>query len=282
MAMTDSIGALSSWPDHGEQLRLRLVGGLGGIARASRSAASPSTRPWICANRSSGWKSSACMTICPPLVSKSGQTGSQTSLKTRLSCHDEIELSSTEIGEIGHAQDQDQGDLERRAWRRWSGSCPHLARVHAIAGDPPLRRRAAGFKGLARVIVGQQLSVASAAAIWERLEATRSAIHPRVVPLARPAERIAAAGLSGVKIATLRGRWRTRSTRGTLDLDALTHAPEDVIHAELTALKGIGPWTADIYILFCLARADAWSPGDLALQYAVKDALGARCAPRPR
>jgi DNA-3-methyladenine glycosylase II len=57
------------------------------------------------------------------------------------------------------------------------------------------------------------------------------------------------------------------------------HMPtEEEIHAELTAMNGIGPWTADIYIFFCLARADAWSPGDLALQHAVKDALvlGAR------
>ena len=56
------------------------------------------------------------------------------------------------------------------------GACPHLARVHAVAGAPPLRRRPAGFKGLARIIVGQQLSVASAAAIWDRLEA-RTALH---------------------------------------------------------------------------------------------------------
>ena len=55
--------------------------------------------------------------------------------------------------------------------------------------------------------------------------------------------------------------------------------PRGVIHAKLTALKGIGPWTADIYILFCLARADAWSPGDLALQVAVKDALALEARP---
>ena len=58
------------------------------------------------------------------------------------------------------------------------GSCGHLARVHAVAGDPPLRRRAAGFKGLARVIVGQQLSVASAGAIWGRLEAIAQPFTP--------------------------------------------------------------------------------------------------------
>ena len=151
------------------------------------------------------------------------------------------------------------------------GSCGHLARVHAVAGDPPLRRRAAGFKGLARVIVGQQLSVASAGAIWGRLEAIAQPFTPASF-VKLPEKDLRRAGLSVAKIATLRGV-AAAIDAGSLDLDALTDAPEDVVHAKLTALKGIGPWTADIYILFCLARADAWSPGDLALQVAVKDAL---------
>jgi DNA-3-methyladenine glycosylase II len=151
------------------------------------------------------------------------------------------------------------------------GACPHLSQVHAIAGPPPLRRRPAGFKGLARVIVSQQLSVASAAAIWDRLEA-RVRPFTAAAFLAVRDKDLRGAGLSAGKIATLKGL-AAAIDNNTLDLDALTHAPEEIIHAELTALKGIGPWTADIYILFCLARADAWSPGDLALQYAVKDAL---------
>ena len=93
-----------------------------------------------------------------------------------------------------------------------------------------------------------------------------------------PDRDLRAAGLSRVKIATLRGLAHALDD-GTLDLDALTHAPDEIIHAELTALKGIGPWTVDIYILFCLARADAWSPGDLALQYAVRDALALDARP---
>ena len=157
------------------------------------------------------------------------------------------------------------------------GSCPHLARVHAVAGAPPLRRRPAGFKGLARIIVGQQLSVASAAAIWDRLEARVQPFTAQEL-LTVPDRDLRAAGLSRVKIATLRGLAHALDD-GTLDLDALTHAPDEIIHAELTALKGIGPWTADIYILFCLARADAWSPGDLALQYAVRDALALDARP---
>lgn len=157
------------------------------------------------------------------------------------------------------------------------GVCEHMARVHALAGDPPLRRRPAGFKGISRVIVGQQLSVSSAAAIWGRLEAIVQPFSPASF-IALPVKKLRSAGLSAAKIATLRGVAAAIET-GSLDLDGLADAPEDEIHATLTALKGIGPWTADIYILFCLARADAWSPGDLALQVAVKDALALEARP---
>lgn len=158
-----------------------------------------------------------------------------------------------------------------------AASCPHLSRVHAISGAPPLRRRPAGFKGLTRVITAQQLSVASAAAIWERLEARVRPFTPTSF-LAVPERELRRTGLSRVKISTLRGL-ADAIAGGSLELDKLTHAPEEEIHLRLTALKGIGPWTADIYILFCLARADAWSPGDLALQYAVRDALALDARP---
>jgi DNA-3-methyladenine glycosylase II len=150
-------------------------------------------------------------------------------------------------------------------------SCAHMARIYALAGDPPLRRRPSGFKGLVRVITSQQLSVASAGAIWRRLEAT---IEPFTASrlLSISDDDLRTAGLSKGKIVTLRGLAEAVET-GSLDLETLSQQPEEVIHAKLTVLKGIGPWTADIYILFCLARADAWSPGDLALQVAVKEAL---------
>jgi DNA-3-methyladenine glycosylase II len=127
------------------------------------------------------------------------------------------------------------------------------------------------------VIVGQQLSVASAGAIWERLDARLSPFSPRSFLMA-PESDLRGAGLSAAKIATLKGL-ATAIQDGALDLDALTHASDETIHAELTALNGIGPWTADVYILFCLARADAWSPGDLALQHAVRDALALDARP---
>jgi len=146
------------------------------------------------------------------------------------------------------------------------GSCAHMARVHALSGDPPLRRRPMGFEGLSRVIVGQQLSVASANAIWARLE-VRVQPFSAASLLAVPEAEMRAAGLSAVKTATLR-RLAEAIGSGDLDLDALSDAPETAIHERLTEIKGIGPWTADIYILFCLGRPDAWSPGDLGLKLA--------------
>ena len=160
------------------------------------------------------------------------------------------------------------------------GSCAHMARVHALSGDPPLRRRPAGFEGLSRVIVGQQLSVASANAIWGRLVA-RVQPFTAVSLLAVPQAELLAAGLSAVKTATLM-RLAEAIASGGLDLDALSDTPETAIHERLTKIKGIGPWTADIYILFCLGRPDAWSPGDLALQHAVRDALDLDERPTPK
>lgn len=154
-----------------------------------------------------------------------------------------------------------------RALRR---KCATMRHVHDTAGDPPLRRRPAGFEGLARVIVGQQLSTASAAAIWERTAAACQPFEP--APLLHLSDtKLAGAGLSRPKIRTLRAI-ATACTDG-LDLTALENASNEEIHAALTAVSGIGPWTADIYIMFCLGRADGWAPGDLALQIAMQRAF---------
>ncbi|XSG82000.1 MAG: DNA-3-methyladenine glycosylase family protein [Methyloligella sp. ZOD6] len=157
--------------------------------------------------------------------------------------------------------------------------CPHLARVHRVTGFPPLRRRADGFAGLAQIVVGQQVSIPSANAIWGRLEA---AIRPFDAALFDKTgdETLRACGLSAGKIATLRGVSRAIAA-GRLDLDSLRDKEDAALYEALTALKGIGPWTADIYMMVCLGRADAWSPGDLALQYAVMDVLGLEKRPVP-
>jgi DNA-3-methyladenine glycosylase II len=162
-----------------------------------------------------------------------------------------------------------------RALRR---KCPIMRRVHDVAGEPPLRRRPAGFEGLARVIVGQQLSVASASAIWERTALACQPFEPAVL-MALTDGQLAAVGLSRPKIRTLRAI--AEACSGGLDLARLDHAPPEDVHAALTAVTGIGPWTADVYIMFCLGRADGWAPGDLALQIAAQQALGLAERPDP-
>lgn len=154
------------------------------------------------------------------------------------------------------------------------GVCPLMRRIHDACGEPPLRRYDAGFAGLARVVVGQQLSIASAAAIWTRVEAHFAPALTADMLLATPPEKLAALGLSRAKIATLTAVARQISD-GELSLERLGKRDAAEIRAELTSLPGIGPWTADIYVMFCLGHADAWAEGDLALQVGTARALGA-------
>jgi DNA-3-methyladenine glycosylase II len=152
-----------------------------------------------------------------------------------------------------------------------------LKDVFAIAGRPPLRKREGGFHGLARIVVSQQLSVASAAAIWKRVEAAFDPFHHDIVLAART-PKVQRAGLSRPKIKTFRTVARAVRDRH-LNLEALHNMPADQAHAALTSVKGIGPWTADIYLLFCIGHADAWPAGDLALQESVKLAFKLRKRP---
>jgi DNA-3-methyladenine glycosylase II len=154
---------------------------------------------------------------------------------------------------------------------------PRFAAVLARAGRPALRRRPDGFSGLASIVVAQQLSTASARAIWERLNQAFDPFDHGAVLRARSA-RLARAGLSAPKIRTLKAVARAID-RGKLDLPALARKPADEAHAALTALHGIGPWTADIYLLFCLGHADAWPTGDLALQEATRLVLALKARP---
>lgn len=154
--------------------------------------------------------------------------------------------------------------------RALTRSCPHMRMMRSMTGVPSVRRHASGFEGLARIVVGQQLSLASAQAIWDRLH---QAVQPMSAEafLAMSDEALRTAGLSKGKVRTLRAL--SEAVVAGLDLDSLAHAPEEDVHAALTALPGIGPWSADIYLLFCLGRADAFAAGDLALQIAVANAL---------
>jgi DNA-3-methyladenine glycosylase II len=154
---------------------------------------------------------------------------------------------------------------------------PRFLALVAAAGRPPLRRRPDGFAGLAAIIVSQQLSIASAAAIWGRLTAAFDPFEPAVLIRARPA-RLARLGLSGAKIRALKAIARAIE-KGEINFAKLVDLPADAAHVALTALHGVGPWTADIYLLTCLGHADAWPAGDLALQEAVRMAFGLRARP---
>ncbi len=164
-----------------------------------------------------------------------------------------------------------EADLDT-AIARLVAADPRFGDVLSRAGRPPLRRRPDGFAGLASIVVSQQLSTASAKAIWGRLTAALDPLDHAAVLRARPAK-LARAGLSAPKIRTLKAIAKAID-RGEIDLPSLVDKPADEAHAALTSLHGIGPWTADIYLLFCLGHADTWPAGDLALQEA--DAAAAR------
>ncbi len=154
---------------------------------------------------------------------------------------------------------------------------PRFAALVGTAGRPPLRRRPDGFVGLAATIVSQQLSTASAGAIWGRLAAAFDPFEPAAIARARAA-RLARIGLSAPKIKALKEIARA-ILHGRLPLSSLGELDAEAAHAALTAVHGIGPWTADIYLLSCLGHADAWPAGDLALQEAARLAFGLRARP---
>jgi DNA-3-methyladenine glycosylase II len=152
-----------------------------------------------------------------------------------------------------------------------------LKPIFELTGMPSLRRRDPGYAGLAAIVCGQQLSTASATAIWARLTAAFDPFHHDALRRAR-ADRLGRLGLSAAKIKTLKNLARELAAE-RLNLEALANEDADAAHNRLTALHGIGPWTADIYLLFCLGHGDAWPAGDLAVQEAVKIGLGLKTRP---
>lgn len=157
---------------------------------------------------------------------------------------------------------------------------PRMAAVLETGGRPAIRIRAGGYPGLARIVMGQQLSVASAAAIWGRFEAAFVPFHHDAVIRAR-ATTLAKLGLSSPKIKAVKEIGKAIAS-GALDLDALAQGEADAAHAALIKVHGIGPWTADIYLLFCLGHADAFPAGDLAVQEAAKIAFGLKTRPNAK
>jgi DNA-3-methyladenine glycosylase II len=136
---------------------------------------------------------------------------------------------------------------------------PRFADAIALTGALPLRRRPDGFAQLLSAIVSQQVSVASARAIWAKLDAAK-AVTPDAV-LAYDQDGLRALGLSRQK-----ARYACALAEAGIDYDALRQAANDEVIRILTAVTGIGVWTAEIYAMFSLGRADVFAPGDLALQ----------------
>jgi len=148
------------------------------------------------------------------------------------------------------------------------------------AGPVPLRRLPPGYRGLAGIIVAQMVSRASADAIWRRLEEAAGDITPHHI-LDLGDDECRAIGLSRAKAETLR-RAAEAVDRGDLDLDAICHMEATAATRKLTAIKGIGRWTADVYLLFCGGHPDIFPSGDIALQNAVAHAFGLATRPSPQ
>lgn len=154
---------------------------------------------------------------------------------------------------------------------------PRLAAVADIAGPVPLRLAEPGFASLAGIVIAQQVSRASADAMSARLAALVDPLDAAGV-LVGGEDVLRAAGLSRAKQAALLAVARAEVEDG-LDLHRLAGEGADEAMASLTALRGIGPWTAEVYLLFCAGHPDIFPARDVALQSAVGHALS--ISPRP-
>ena len=158
----------------------------------------------------------------------------------------------------------------------WLAACePRFAHALTLTGPLPLRRKPDGFAELLSAIISQQVSVASARAIWGRMEAAGLTSPDALAGAAD--DDLRAAGLSRQKM-----RYARALAGAGIDYVALRTAPTDAVVARLTEVPGIGVWTAEIYAMFSLGRADVFAPGDLALQEAARVLFGLPDRPRDR
>lgn len=148
-----------------------------------------------------------------------------------------------------------------------AGACPRMAFALETIGEAPLRRRGDGFAALLQAIVGQQVSVAAARGIWSRVETAGLNIEANV--MAASEDDLRAVGLSRPK-----ARYAKAIADARLDYAALRALPEAEAVETLTAIKGVGVWTAEIYLMFAVGRADVFAPGDLALREAARALYG--------
>lgn len=155
---------------------------------------------------------------------------------------------------------------------------PALARAHAVTPTFAWRRRVGGFEGLFHMIVDQQVSLASAAAIWARVEAGLGGeVTPERV-LATPIESLRGFGLS-IQKATYGHEIARAQVDGRIDFDHLERLSDGEAITKLVAIKGVGKWTAETFLMFCEGRRDVFPGGDIALQEAMRWTDGATQRP---
>ena len=152
-----------------------------------------------------------------------------------------------------------------------------LARVHALLGDPPLWGRRPGFPSLVKIILEQQVSLRSAAAMYRRIDEHVGGMSPGNV------DRVGVDGLRRIGVTRQKAAYchglARRVLDGTLDLTAIARSSDDDGRRMLLDVPGLGRWSVDIYFLMALRRPDVWPRGDLALASALRDVKGLRALP---
>lgn len=171
---------------------------------------------------------------------------------------------------VGRVITSDACVLEGAEWL--ANNHPRFAFALEQTGQPPLRLRPDGFSALLDAIVSQQVSVASAAAIWERMSSAEMTSQEKI--LAADDDALKACGLSRQKM-----RYARELAAAGINFDDLRTTPTDGVIDRLIVVPGIGRWTAEIYAMFSLGRADVFAPGDLALQEAARALFGLESRP---
>lgn len=171
---------------------------------------------------------------------------------------------------------QNQSRLDEESYRRGiaelSSRDKDLASIIARWGSPPFWTHPPGFPGLVLDVLSQQVSLESAQAAFSRLESSIETVSPEEF-LDLSDHELLGIGFSRQKAGYVRGIAR-EIVNGQLDLEELEQLDDDLVRKRLLAIRGVGPWTADCYLLFALCRPDAWPSGDLALEKAVQDMNG--------
>lgn len=165
------------------------------------------------------------------------------------------------------------------AARQLATTDPSLAAVIAARGLPAFWHRPPGFATMCLFIVEQQVSLASAKAVFDRIVGRLGALSPTSVLTAGP-DVLGQCGVTRQKQRYLLGLAALIES-GNLDLDGLAALPDEEVRRILLGITGIGPWTADVYLLSALRRPDSWPVGDRALQVGVRDVLEMEAMPKP-